>query len=261
MKKRIIAIFLVAAVLCLALTVSASAETKTAILKIGDPYMTINGKRVEIDPGRATKPVIINGRTLIPIRAIVEQMGGSIAWDGRLRQVMIFANNKGIRMRLDLKNAGVISTGQREWTIKPLDVPPKSINGRTMVPLRFVSEQLGAKVGWDGKTKRVTITFNAVAFDSRKWTGAWSTNQGNIVFVQSGTKVETAFDSLSLGKITGTVSGNTFTGKYYIDPVDNGSITLTMSADGKSFKGSFTYRDASDPKHPYIKKWDMTGQR
>lgn len=261
MKKRIIAIFLVTAVLCLALTVPASAETKTVILKIGDPYMTVNGKRAEIDPGRATKPLIISGRTLVPIRAIVQQMGGSIAWDGRLRQVMIFANNKGIRMRLDLKNAGVISTGQKEWTIKPLDVPPKSINGRTMVPLRFVSEQLGAKVVWDSKTKRITITFNAAVFDYSKWTGAWTTNQGNIVLVQSGSKVETAFDSLSLGKITGTLSGNTFTGKYYIDAIDNGDITLTMSADKKSFKGKFTYRDKSDPKKPYVMNWDITGQR
>lgn len=43
--------------------------------------MTVNGVTREIDPGRGTSPVIVNGRTLLPIRAIIEALGGSVAWD------------------------------------------------------------------------------------------------------------------------------------------------------------------------------------
>jgi hypothetical protein len=45
-----------------------------------------------------------------------------------------------------------------------LDVPPQIINGRTMVPVRFISEGLGAEVGWDGATKTVTITMDSIDY-------------------------------------------------------------------------------------------------
>ncbi|MCX8095787.1 MAG: copper amine oxidase N-terminal domain-containing protein [Caldisericia bacterium] len=46
----------------------------------------------------------------------------------------------------------------------PLDVPPQILNGRTMVPVRFISEGLGAEVGWDGATKTVTITMDSIEY-------------------------------------------------------------------------------------------------
>jgi len=45
------------------------------ILQIGNPMMTVNGKEQEIDPGRGTVPMIVNDRTLVPVRAIIEAMG------------------------------------------------------------------------------------------------------------------------------------------------------------------------------------------
>ncbi len=51
--------------------------------------MTVNGVKKEIDPGRGTVPVIVKGRTLVPIRAIIEEMGGTIEWDGNERKVTI----------------------------------------------------------------------------------------------------------------------------------------------------------------------------
>jgi hypothetical protein len=49
--------------------------------------MTVNGVKKEIDPGRGTVPVIVKGRTLVPIRAIIEELGGTIGWDGNERKV------------------------------------------------------------------------------------------------------------------------------------------------------------------------------
>jgi len=59
------------------------------ILTIGDAYMSVNGNRVEIDPGRGTVPLISQGRTILPIRAVVEALGGSIGWRADEKKVTI----------------------------------------------------------------------------------------------------------------------------------------------------------------------------
>lgn len=258
MKKRIVSTLLMTLMLCLVIAFPASAETKTIILKIGNPKMTVNGQQREIDPGRATKPLIVNGRTLVPIRTIVEAMGGSIAWDAKLQEIVMAANNKNIRMHLNNLYAQTRANAATIWTDIKMDVPPKSINGRTMVPLRVVSEQLGAKINWNATTKTITITFNITNVSGGKFSGAWSTNQGIFVFKQSGTKVDSAFETDSIGKITGTVSGNTFSGRWFVDSADNGDIVLTISSDGKSFTGKYTYTEPTSKKKF---SYDIKGQR
>ena len=58
------------------------ADTQTSlILKINNPIMTVNGIEKEIDSGISTSPVIINGRTLLPIRAVIEEIGGTVNWN------------------------------------------------------------------------------------------------------------------------------------------------------------------------------------
>lgn len=239
MKKRLALVLTAALVLCLVLSTTAFAAAKTVVLKIGSPNMTVNGVNAEIDPGRGTKPVIINGRTLVPIRTIVREMGGTIAWDGALRQIVIAANNKIIRMHLNNAEAEVKTNSAAGFTKKKLEVAPTSINGRTMVPLRFVSEELGAKVNWNGTTKQITITFNAIPMSYSTYTGAWETNKGIIVFLHSGTSLTTGYNNYNIGQLSGSMSGSTFNGKWYVDAVDNGSVKITFSRDGKSFKGYY----------------------
>lgn len=134
-----------------------SATTPTAkltiVLKIGDPYMTVNGTKKEIDPGRGTAPVIVKGRTLLPIRAVIETMGGSVAWNDTARTVTIKLKTTTIVLTIDKKQATV------NGKAKEMDVAPQIINGRTMVPLRFVTEALGAAVDWNADTKTVTIKY------------------------------------------------------------------------------------------------------
>ena len=112
----------------------------TIVLRINDPYMTVNGVKKEIDPGRGTVPVIVKGRTLVPIRAIIEEMGGSISWDEIERKVTITLKNTKIELWIDKKSALV------NGATKELDVEPQIINSRTMIPLRFVTENLGCSV-------------------------------------------------------------------------------------------------------------------
>ena len=123
------------------------------ILQINNKYMTVNGVKKEIDPGRGTVPVIIKGRTLVPIRAIIEELGGTIDWDGNAKKVTIKFKTKKIELWIDKTIAKV------DGTIKELDVAPQIINGRTMLPVRFVTEELGCIVDWNDKTKTITITY------------------------------------------------------------------------------------------------------
>ncbi|MFZ5643641.1 MAG: stalk domain-containing protein [Bacillota bacterium] len=107
----------------------------------------VRGQRPNFD----VKPTVQSGRTMVPIRAISEAMGAKVNYDARQQKVMI--NNGGIDINLSVNNKSAIVNGKRV----NLDAPAQVINGRTMVPLRFVSENLGAKVNWDGETETITV--------------------------------------------------------------------------------------------------------
>jgi len=129
-------------------------------LQPDNPMMTVNSVSQEIDPGRGTKPVIIPkwNRTVVPIRAIVEALGGTIEWDGTERKVTINLNDTVIELWIGKPQARV--NGEMKW-IDPNnhDVKPIIINSRTMLPLRFVAENLGCTVNWDPVTRTITITY------------------------------------------------------------------------------------------------------
>lgn len=127
-----------------------AAET-TIVLKIGDPYMYVNSSTQEIDPGRGTAPLIVEERTLIPIRAVVEALNGTIGWDGAEQKIIIKNTDNTIILWIGEKRA-VVNGIETET-----DVPPVIINDRTMLPTRFVLENLDCEVEWDGETKKVTI--------------------------------------------------------------------------------------------------------
>ncbi len=120
-------------------------------LKIGDPYMQINGVKSEIDPGRGTVPIIKDNRTLIPIRAVIESLGGKVEWDPERNLVTVTCNDKEIKLAIGSKR--IIVNGESMDN----DAAPLVINGRTFLPLRFLLENLGFKVEWDPAVKLVEI--------------------------------------------------------------------------------------------------------
>lgn len=154
MKKRISV--LLAAVMCAGAMSSASAAGKVIELTIGSPKMTVDGAVTEID-SEGTTPVIVNDRTLMPIRAIIEAIGGTVSWDGETRKVTLLYNGSAIELVID--SASALLNGKES----ALDTAPMIINGRTMLPIRFIAESFGFDVGWDGDTGTVTISPPAAA--------------------------------------------------------------------------------------------------
>jgi competence protein ComGC len=129
-----------------------SHATKGLVLRIGQSKMSVNGTSQDIDPGYQTAPVIINGRTFIPIRAIIEKLGGTIDWNASDKKITVTLNNVPIILQIGANEATVNGTG------KVLDAAPYiSSTGRTMLPLRFITENLGHTVNWNDSTQTITI--------------------------------------------------------------------------------------------------------
>ena len=133
-------------------SVRLGSRTTTIVLEVGSKRMYINGQREEIDPGKGTVMIIKNGRTFLPIRAVIEAMGGEVEWRQSDKRVSIYLDKNEIHLWIGSKIAKV-NGKSRETDVSPYI----SDSGRTMLPLRFIAENLDCEVDWDGLTKKVTI--------------------------------------------------------------------------------------------------------
>lgn len=100
------------------------------------------------------KPCIVDGRTLVPLRGVFEAMEAEVSWDPATRTVT--AVKKGSTVEIVIGNEIMKVNGQ---PVK-LDVPAQIVEGRTLVPLRAVSESLGVHVNWSKETRTVSISSN-----------------------------------------------------------------------------------------------------
>jgi len=177
MKRTIAAILTLVMVISITLTVSAGWWHTCADgvdrfadhyinMGIGVPDMVVDNVIMEIDPGRGTTARVVNGRTLIPIRAVVEAMDGYLVWEPDTQKIMMSHGDTIVEMWIGGYNMYV--DGVRET----LDVAPVVINDRTMIPVRFVAEAFGAYVDWNELQQSVTILFDDFQFGGvEDWEG------------------------------------------------------------------------------------------
>ncbi len=110
----------------------------------------VDGNMLE---GLDQPPMAINGRTLVPVRAIFEAVGASVGWDGATQTVTATRGADVVTMRIGDKN--VYKNGAL-YAVS--DVSAKAINGRTLVPARIAAEIFGKTVNWEQSTKTVVIS-------------------------------------------------------------------------------------------------------
>lgn len=122
------------------------AEGMVIEMRPDDPFMYINGISVEIDPGRATAPLIEDGRTLIPIASLVNVLGGTTTWEDETKTITVELNANVIQFGLNRLDVTVNDVP------KILDVAPKVVDGRTLVPVRFLVENCNLTIEWVNKT-------------------------------------------------------------------------------------------------------------
>lgn len=113
----------------------------------GGPNLYLNG--VLLSP--SSKIEMIKGTTMIPIRVVVEELGFKVDWEKKTRTVTIHNDKKSISLVIDKKTATV---NDKKVT---LDVPPTLRGDTTLIPLRFVGQQMGLVVNWDNKSKSVHL--------------------------------------------------------------------------------------------------------
>ena len=112
-----------------------------------DYPITVNGMSLVTD----TAPVMVNDRILVPLRAIFERLGAAVEWDDPTQTVTATKNGKTIVLTIGNKVATV------NGETRELDVEAQLVQDRTMVPIRFVSESLGAEVRWEESVNTVNI--------------------------------------------------------------------------------------------------------
>lgn len=152
MKKAISGLLVICIVLTICITASCIADTnttgeKTIVLQVGNSDMVVNGIPKAIDAA----PVIRNGRTLLPVRAVVEEMGGEVIWNSELQQATLKYGSYTIVLTVDSTQAIV------DDNARILDSAPLIINGRTFLPIRFIAESFGFEVKWSGEEQKITI--------------------------------------------------------------------------------------------------------
>ena len=157
MKRTMSVILLLCMVFSFTLTACAAenaqnAEENTIItIKIGSPVMTVNGEPMQIDE-QGTVPVIVNNRTLLPIRSVVKKMGGTVEWNGETEEVTLRYSDDEIKLTVGSTEAYL--NGEP----KTLDVAPAVINDLTMLPIRFIAEGFRFSVEWNEDNQEVTVT-------------------------------------------------------------------------------------------------------
>ena len=129
-----------------------SYQDNTSIASQSKPIkVTLDGTYINFD----VQPTEINGRVLVPVRAIFEAMGAKVDWNESKNEVVATKDNVTIRLYKDN------TTMYRNNNAITLDVPAKDINDRILVPVRAISEAFGCKVDWNDANSQVVITANA----------------------------------------------------------------------------------------------------
>ncbi len=119
----------------------------------GDISVNLNGENVEFSN---QAPVIIEGRTLIPLRGVFEKLGYEISWDNETKTATFTKVDTEVKVTVNA-NSFTVNGGSIN-----LDVPAQIVNGSMMLPLRAVGEATGLKVDWDNENKAVNLSSNLV---------------------------------------------------------------------------------------------------
>ncbi len=134
------------------LAVAAFSGTSAAVA--ADVSVTVDGQAISLSP----PPVERAGRVFVPLRGIFERLGATVVYQGGV--INATGNGRTISLRIGSTQATVAGNSQ------PLDVAPFVVGASTYVPLRFVSQALGATVNFDGANRIVAIATGGNAGNS-----------------------------------------------------------------------------------------------
>lgn len=121
---------------CIVVTVDGEDSVR---IRVGGTLLAVNGY------------LLRPGTTMVPVRGVFEHLGATVSWDQQERKATVLLNRREVVLRCGSREAVV------DGQVVPLQVAPEVRNGRTFIPLRFVSENLGLKPTWDQETRTVSF--------------------------------------------------------------------------------------------------------
>jgi hypothetical protein len=122
-------------------------QSRNATFRIGSTIMEVNGVKFTMD----VAPYIKGNRTYVPVRYLGEALGAEVQWDEVNKTVTVTRGDKSVVLVIGSMTAKVNGEDVQ------MDVAPEIVNGRTMLPARWVAEGLGFEVGWDPTVKEVLV--------------------------------------------------------------------------------------------------------
>jgi len=124
---------------------------------INSPYWNICGNG---QPAMSASPVISYGRTFLVIRNIAETIGAQVSWDGSSKTTTISLPSQNLTIELQIGDSEATVNGKSTYIDSSNhDVKPFISGGRTMLPLRFITENLGLEINWDSPSRTATVFY------------------------------------------------------------------------------------------------------
>ena len=168
MMKKILSVIL-------ALSFAASLLISATSVSADEITVELDGNSIEFD----VKPEIIDGRTMVPLRKIFEEIGANVKWDNDTQTVSARKNKKTITLSIDsadlqIDKGDTDEEGNPIYETVTLEVPAQIVSGRTLVPARAISESFGLNVDWDEDNQKVIISSDDEEDES------WKENIGSI---------------------------------------------------------------------------------
>jgi len=128
---------------------------KVLVFNVGKAFYYVNNQRREMD----VEPIIIENRAFLPIKYLSDVIGARLEWDQGEKKATISLKGTVIELWIGRYTARVDDKPKlidpQNLNVVPMVLPP----GRTMLPLRFVSENLGCKVEWSSATQEIKVTY------------------------------------------------------------------------------------------------------
>lgn len=128
---------------------SSAPSSTYVVLTIGSADMEVNGMTHKLDAA----PFIKDGRTLLPIRALIEALGGSVEWNATTKTATVMLGSRTIVLTIGSTTALV------NGKAITLDVAPMIVKGRTFLPLRAVAENVGLDLAWEPVSRTISFTY------------------------------------------------------------------------------------------------------
>ncbi|MBC5829688.1 MAG: copper amine oxidase N-terminal domain-containing protein [Candidatus Eremiobacteraeota bacterium] len=208
----------------------------SAVVSAATVTIQVNGNVVNFDQ----PPVERTGRVFVPLRGVFEKLGASVVY----QRPVINATGNGHNISLTIGSTTATIDGQHQ----PIDVAPFLVGSRTLVPLRFVAQALGATVNYNNGTRVVAIT-------SAGGNGGGSTGSGNAGAGNTGTGNQSDVQLVNLSPSDGGVTSSkqpTISGNFS-SPVDPNTVRIKLdsrdiTSDYQAYVGtdSFSFRPGSE---------------